>query len=187
MAAPAQPDDDQTLTAIANGDRLAFEALWTRYHQRVYAFVARTVRRPELVDELVNDVFLAVWRSASAFAGRSQVPTWILGIAYRQALKAAEKWGRTGGREVSLEVELSAPRAADADFADREVAAVVRGCLRELPAEQRAVLELVVNQGLGYAEIAGIVGCPEGTVKTRMFHARRRLREALVARGVLAR
>lgn len=187
MPIPAHPDDDQTLAAIASGDRVAFEALWTRYHQRVYAFVARTVRRPELVDELVNDVFLAVWRGAAAFAGRSMVSTWILGIAYRQALKATEKASRTGAREVGLDFEPSASRTADADFADREVAVQVRSCLRELPPDQRAVLELVVNQGLGYAEIANIVGCPEGTVKTRMFHARRRLREALVVRGVLAR
>lgn len=178
-----QGEDGALLERIADGDRRAFELLYHRYHRRLFSFLFRTVRRPELVEELVDDVMLAVWQGARGFGGRSQVSTWIFGIGYRVGLKAVERIGRQ--RPVEPVELAAAAEAADDRLERRELADGLSAALRELSAEHRAVIELAVGQGLGYREIAAIVDCPVNTVKTRMFHGRRRLREALERRGWL--
>jgi RNA polymerase sigma-70 factor (ECF subfamily) len=167
---------------IAGRDLAAFEELFHRYYRRVFAFVHRVIRRTDLVDEAVSDTLFAVWRQAADFDGRSRLSSWIFGIAYRRALKTLERDGRRRRGEIDLaeaaETADPAPgpeaRAA-ASEAERDLARA----LAELPAEQRAVVELTFVAGCSYAEIGEILGCPVNTVKTRMFHARRRLRARL--------
>lgn len=170
-------DDRTLLAAIASGDRRAFEELYHRYYQRLFAFLLRLTRRPAVVEELLQETLLAVWRSAHRFAGRSAPSTWILGIAYHHALKSLHR----SSRRVS-ENDLPWPRhepAPDLVFDHHERAARIAKALGELNPEQRAVVELTFVHGLSYPEIAEILECPVNTVKTRMFHARRRLRELL--------
>lgn len=178
-----QVEENTLITLVAGGDTAAFESLYRRFHPRLFAFVFRTIRRPELVEEVVDDVLLAVWRGAAEFAGRSRVSTWIFGIAYRLALKALERETR---RERWVDVDGAAePELADARAQRRELAEALELGMRALSPEHRAVLELAVVAELGYREIAQIVGCPVNTVKTRMFHARRRLREDLERAGLV--
>jgi RNA polymerase sigma-70 factor (ECF subfamily) len=174
-------DDLVLLRAIVEKDRGAFETLYRRYYPRVCGYVLRVARRPELVEEVVNDTLFTVWQSAARFDGRSRVSTWVLGIAFRKTLKALSRSDR---RTTPLDDETFAEPPIDPAAERRVSRHELRGALvramAELSAEQRAVLEMAYFQDLSCAEIAGIVN----TVKTRMFNARRRLRDLLPALGV---
>ena len=181
-----QSDDDELLIArTAEGDLAAFEELYARYSRRLFGFALRLTRSPDLVEEVVNDTLLALWRSAGRFDGRSKGSTWIFGIAYRKALRALSR-RRTGTtlEEAGYDRAVDPGERPDAACERREAASTLESALRELPQEQRAVVELTFFQGLSYPEIASIVDCPVNTVKTRMFHARRKLRAALPRLGL---
>src|SRR5271167_1311272 len=87
----AKEHDHDLLVAIAGGDRRALEELYLGYHRRLARFLSRFTPRYENVEEIINDTFLAVWQSAKDFRGASQVSTWIIGIAYRTALKSVRR------------------------------------------------------------------------------------------------
>jgi len=176
----------ELLRRCAEGDRIAFEELYASYYRRLFGFALKITRRAELVEEVVNDVLLAVWREAARFDGRSRVSSWIFGIAWRQSLKALER----DRRRSALEAEAVANQEAfdpspgpERAAAARERGSVVRRAITALSPEQRAVVELTFFEGLSYPEIATILACPVNTVKTRMFHARRKLRELLPRPG----
>jgi RNA polymerase sigma-70 factor (ECF subfamily) len=116
-----------------------------------------------------------VWRKASTFDPQGQVSTWILGIAYRICLKAQAN--TLSGEHLPLdEAEDLIPGTDDRTLAALELDDWVGHLFEQLPLEQRAVLELTYHQDLKYSEIAEILGCPENTVKTRVFHARKKIR-----------
>lgn len=181
-------DDDRTLLAgIAKRDRAAFETLYERYFRRLFGFVFKVTRRAELVEEVVQETLLVVWNDAARFDGRSRVSTWILGIAYRRALKLLASEASRATREGRVAHEpapAAGVREAEARLLARERIDALWLCLARLTPEQRAVVDLTFFEGCSYGEIADIVGCPVNTVKTRMFHARRRLRELLPQAGV---
>jgi len=183
-----RPDDDdlELLARIAESDRPAFEALYRRYHRRLLAYLLRLLGgRMEEAEEALDDTLYAVWAGARAFRGGSRVSSWLFGIAYRKGLKALERHGRR--REVPADdhgaAEPAAPDSPRRDLERRELARAVAVALAALPRDQRRVVELTYYRGLSYPEISALVGVPVGTVKTRMFHARRRLRELLPALG----
>lgn len=174
---PASRDaEEQTLLElIAREDRNALADLYRRYHPRLFKFVFRITRSYATADELVNDIMLAVWRSAGRFRGDSKPSTWIFGIAYRQSLKRLAK------KQLSI-----APNFDVDEFPDRQTSTLeqedwVRHGLESLPAAQRLAVELVFYLGLSYQEVAAVTECPVNTVKTRMFHARRKLKEQLAS------
>jgi RNA polymerase sigma-70 factor (ECF subfamily) len=174
--------DDELIRRVAARDLAAFEALFRRYHRRLFAFVHRLIRRGDLVEEAVSDTLLAVWRQADGFDHRSRLSSWIFGIAYRRALKALERDTRRRRGEQDLETaaeSVDPTPGPEARASVGEAAGALARALRELPAEQRAVVELTFVAGCSYAEIAVQLGCPVNTVKTRMYHARRRLRARL--------
>jgi RNA polymerase sigma-70 factor (ECF subfamily) len=172
-------DDSKLLAAVATGDRLAFEELYLLHHRRLFGFLYKMTGRQQMSEELVNDVMLVVWQKASTFAGRSLVSTWIMGVAYNKALKAIRKMGRAPTL-VEVEPQMAVDSAGpEADLSSRDRRARISQALRRLSPEHRAAVELTYYHGFSYREIAQIVGCPENTVKTRMFHARRRLRSLL--------
>jgi RNA polymerase sigma-70 factor (ECF subfamily) len=187
------PDDEHALLRrVAAQDRKAFEALYQVYYRRLFAYLFKVTRRGELVEELVNDVMLAVWTGAARFDGRSRVSTWIFGIAYHKALKALARAAAApaayASADASREEREPALAAASEEpeslITRRELASTLGKALGALSPEQRAVVELTYYYELSYHEISDIVGCPVNTVKTRMFHARRRLRELLPRLGV---
>lgn len=171
-------DDTNLLRSVARQDREAFEVLYRRYYPRLYRYLLRLVRRSEMVAEIVNDVMMVVWQRAGSFEERSQPSTWILGIAYRKGVKALRG---LASQPVAVSPETAAsfedPEPARRQ-ADLETAMVLQSVLEGLSAEQRAVVELTYHYGYSYREIAQITGVPVNTVKTRMFYARKRLKEA---------
>jgi RNA polymerase sigma-70 factor (ECF subfamily) len=175
------------LRRVGAKDRKAFEALYHQYYRRLFSYLLKVMRRADLVEEVLNDVMLAIWKGAAGFDGRSRPSTWIFGIAYHKALKALSRRAPVGQDPMFLEREPAEPVDHDEPeslLARRELAGVLGQALRALPAEQRTVVELTYYYGLPYQEISEIMGCPVNTVKTRMFHARRRLKELLPGLGV---
>ncbi|MEO1191957.1 MAG: RNA polymerase sigma factor [Pseudomonadota bacterium] len=176
-----EPDDEDALLlrAIAGGDEEAFERLYRRYYKQILTFVARITRRPDQADDIFNEVMYTVWRKAGSFRGASRPSTWIFGIAYRKALKAAAK--NRGAPTFALLEEADRPATAAPDRVEALLQRdQVARALTQLPPEQRAVVELTYFQGYTGAEIAEIIACPLGTVKTRMRAAREKLRTALM-------
>jgi len=173
----------ELVRAVAEGDRGAFERLFRLYHSRIYKFSIRMLKDPRLADEVACDTLYAVWTSASSFRGQSAVSSWILGIAYRCSLKSYNRDARhTAKREPAQEVdtleESSSDTNPEAHASNAMEVDQIQKALQTLSGDHRAVLELVA-MGHSVGEIASIVGCPENTVKTRTFHARRQLRSAL--------
>jgi RNA polymerase sigma-70 factor, ECF subfamily len=164
----------ERLQGVACGDREALAWLYRRYHRRLARFLARLTRRSDVIDETINDVFCIVWQRADRFRGEARVSTWIMGIAYRAALKTL----RQHGSETAEESPESA-HARDDPFALHELVDWVDKAMRRLAPEQRIALELAYGGGHSLEEIAGIMDCPVSTVKARMFHARVKLRHLL--------
>ncbi len=171
--------DFDLLAAVAAGDRPALEQLYHGYHRRLARFLSRFTSRYENVEEIINDTFMVVWQSAKDFRNASQVSTWIFGIAYRTALKSQR---RQKNHAAALSLDESPEQIVDPD-ADVEVQDWVTHGLNSLSVELRLTLELAYRMGHSLDEIAEITDTTVGTVKARMFHARRKLREYLPAIG----
>jgi RNA polymerase sigma factor (sigma-70 family) len=178
----APPDEVALVGQVARGDTAAFETLFRRYYPRLTRFLERNMRRPQLIDEILNDTMLVVWRKAGTFNRRSKVSTWIIGIAWRKRLKAL---GRTDDAVAFDPDEVATPAESgpEGQLLRQELRTRLNHALCSLSAEHRAVIELTYYEGLTYREIAAITDCPIDTVKTRMFHARRRLKALLAERG----
>lgn len=184
MAPMALDTEICLLKRIAGKDRKAFEALYHQYYRRLFAYLLKLTRRADLVEEVLNDVMLAVWNGAAGFDGRSRPSTWVFGIAYHKAMKAMARRGAAATEDPEAAPEPVDYEEPESLMARRELATTLGRALDALPAEQRAVVELTYYYGLPYQEIAEILGCPVNTVKTRMFHARRRLKELLPGMGI---
>ena len=163
------------LKRIAEQDRSAFSELYELYHTRLFKFVYRLTHSHAMSDELVNDIMLLVWRKAGTFRGGSKVSTWIFGIAYRQSLRRLSR----DKSKLFEPIDTAELVADDGDGGDIEN--WVRQGLNALPAAQRITAGLVFYLGLTYEEVSEVTGSPVGTVKTRMFHARQKLRDILPA------
>ena len=172
-------DEVDLLRRVAQGERLAFDVFYRTYYRRLHRFLEQVIRRPELIGEVLNDTMLVVWRKAGTFNQGSRVSTWVFAIAYRRALKALKR-----ASDRSVEVGMGEdPGQVDSgleqSLIERDTARRLRTALAVLSPDQRAVVELTYYHGYAYREVAQIVGCPVDTVKTRMFHARRKLRDLL--------
>lgn len=175
----ADPSDAELLSRVAAQDREAIGPLYTRYQPRLYRFLFRMVKDGGMAEELVNEVFLDVWRGAGRFEGRSSPSSWIFSIAHNKAVSALRK-----RREKPVADDEAIELVDTADLQDQvvqhgDMRRLMKGCLDRLSSDHRTVIELTYYQELSVKEIAEITGVPENTVKTRMFHARKRLREIL--------
>lgn len=181
-----QDDEDlQLLKSVARGDRQALTRLYRRYHGPLLRFVQRLTGDIDTANEAVNDVMLVVWNRADSFGGRSKVSTWIMGIAYRKAMKLSarmQRWTQRFKAADWLEVveRSQALEGLTKELIERDL---MYRAIQQLPEKQRAVVELTYYFGYTYDEIAEIVDCPANTVKTRVFHARARLKKLLPELG----
>ena len=180
-----QTTSDEVLIArIAGGDRLAMQVLFARHHVRVYRFVLRLVRNEATAEDLISDVFLDVWRQADKFEGRSAVSTWMLSIARFKALSALRRRPEQELDDETAEQIEDQSDDPEVALAKKDKAAVLRQALSKLSAEHREIVDLVYYHEKSVEEVAGIVGIPEATVKTRMFYARKKLSELLKEQGI---
>lgn len=181
----AATDQDQVLVdRIAAGDRHAFEQLFRQYGERIFRYAHRLIADVTKAEEVTNDVMLEVWKNAAKFEGRSKVSTWILGITRHLALNSIRRKQLT---TVDVDTvpgvadELQTTAALERDRG--KLKAGLRSALAGLSQDHRDVIELTFFHGCTYQEIAHIVGCPENTVKTRMFHAKKQMQEILLGSG----
>jgi RNA polymerase sigma-70 factor (ECF subfamily) len=184
-ASAAVEDIDYALVrAVARGSKSAMRTLFMRHQIRVYRVIKRIVRDHAEAEDLTSEVFLAVWRRADLFQGRSRVSTWLCGIARHKALTAIETVPPVcHDEEAMLTVSDPAP-SPEGDLYARERTAALRTALTALSREHREIIDLVYYRGKSIKEIAGMLGIGLNTVKTRMFYARKRLAGLIAAAGV---
>jgi RNA polymerase sigma-70 factor (ECF subfamily) len=170
--------DLRLLEKIKHGDLDAFQCLYLDYQPRLTRFLMSLVHHPQLVEEVLDDTLLVVWDKAASFKGESKLSTWIFAIAYRKAMKALRKHDLPL-EDMQAQSRLSEDPGPDEDWAQKRVHALLRSAMTRLSPQHRAVVDLTYFHDLGYREVAEILKCPVDTVKTRMFYARRYLRESL--------
>lgn len=175
---PEPRSDDELLAAISAGDRGAFRALFNRHQPWVAARVRHRCSDPGLVDEVVQDTFLVVWRQPGKYRGDGEVAAWLWGIAIRTLLHQLRPRKSVLEKLMGLRHE-SFPSAEEAVL-ERVENTDVGVALQRLSPELRAVVQATVLDGLSTREAAALLGIPSGTVKSRMSRARTELREALL-------
>ncbi|MCW8128366.1 sigma-70 family RNA polymerase sigma factor [Microbulbifer halophilus] len=180
MEYSVEESDEQLLRTMAVGDTEAMTAFYRRHESRVYRYLMSKLNDSFTATDLLNEVMLEVWRSATRFAGRAKVTTWMLGIAHNKVLS---HWRKQGVRQFT---ELDDNLVDDTPAADLEQALaavkdgqVLRACMQSLSPPHREILHLVFFEELDYAEIASILQIPEGTVKSRVYHAKNLLKKQL--------
>ncbi len=164
----------ELLERIAAQEREAKHEFYLLYYRRLARFLRRMTRRHDLVDEIVNDTLVVVWQKAGDFRGDSRVSTWTMGIAYRRGLsllRAEYRAGKHMPLPTTDDWHLRNPVAEQSNLSE-----LLERALESLSPDHRAVLELTYYLGHSCGEIAAIMDCPVNTVKTRMFHARNKLR-----------
>jgi RNA polymerase sigma factor (sigma-70 family) len=182
MPSPAALEDAALLARVGDGDEAAIEALYQRYGGACFALARRILDDPQLAEDVVQQVFLAMWQGSGYDPRRGAVSTWLLSITHHKAVDSVRKESnrrkRTAGEQTLLEVAAAGP-GPDEEAWTRLRAERTRAALRLLPAEQREVLLLAYYGGYTQREIADMTGLPLGTVKSRTLTALRRLREHL--------
>jgi RNA polymerase sigma-70 factor (ECF subfamily) len=177
--------DQDLLTAVAQGDRSAFERLYRSYERRVFHYVHTFVADVSLAEEVVSDTMLAVWRGAATFACTSRVSTWIFGIARHKALDAIRR-SVPRQREVELDGAADLPHPhdrPDESVLRSQVAKLTQRAMAALTREHQEILRLVFYEEQPYEEISTLLGIPANTVKTRVYYAKQRLKEQLARLG----
>ncbi len=176
--AAGEASSDQALVdRIAAGDKLAMQALFVRHRTPVYRWLLRIVSNQTLAEDLLNEVFLDVWRQADRFEGRSSVSTWLMSIARFKALSARRR--RTeADLDEKIETTVADPaNDPEAALQEKNRGELVREALTHLSPEHREIIDLVYYHEKSVDECAQILGIPAATVKTRIFYARRKLAE----------
>src|SRR4051794_14925838 len=174
----AAPDERSLLDRVLKHDLQAFEGLYRIYQPRLTRFLNNLLKRPQLIEEVVDETMMAVWQTAGNFQGASKLSTWIFAIAYRKAIKLRARWPDPVEDDARDE-RVSNDPSPDQQLHHARLHDALVAAMDQLSADHRAVVDLTYFHGLGYREIAEVMSCPVDTVKTRMFHARRRLKAVL--------
>jgi RNA polymerase sigma-70 factor (ECF subfamily) len=176
--------DEALIDSIAAGDKRAMQILFGRHNVKVFRFILRMVGREATAEDLVNEVFLDVWRQAGRFEGRSKVSTWLLAIARFKALSALRQ--RQDG-ELDEDAVAAIEDGSDNPeevLVKQERATLMRHCMDQLSGAHREIIDLVYYHEKSVEEVSEIIGVPQNTVKTRMFYARKRLADLLKEQGI---
>ena len=172
-------DDAALLHAVADGDRRALDELYASHAPWLVLRLTRRCNDPGLVDEVLQDTFLAVWKGARRWSGEGEVAAWVWGIAVRRLVDALRRRPRpmlTLEDDAALGTSLSAEDQVLLGVEHGDVGAAVA----RLSPDLRAVLQATVLDGLTTKEAGRLLGIPAGTVKTRVMRAKAVLRQELV-------
>jgi RNA polymerase sigma-70 factor (ECF subfamily) len=179
--------DGQLVELVAQKDAGALEALYDRYGRAAYSLARRILAGEALAQDVVQEVFLSLWRDAARFdAGRGTVATYLLSMTHHRAVdvvRREENLRRWRTSDEGLELEPDPRAGVEAEVETGERRAEVRAALKELPDAQREALLLAYFGGYTQREVAVLVGVPLGTVKTRMAAGMRKLKAALQDAG----
>ena len=183
---PTAQDTDQMLVArTVAGDQRAYELLVLKYQRRIERLIGRMVRDVDLVEDIAQETFIRAYRALGQFRGEAQFYTWLYRIAVNTAKKAlvdlkrdplvsesALRGGEDEDETSSVENELTSAETPETVLAAKEIAARVNSAMEALPEELRQAVTLREIEGLSYEEIAEVMNCPIGTVRSRIFRAR---------------
>jgi RNA polymerase sigma factor (sigma-70 family) len=179
------PAGADLLLRMRAGDRSAVDELYDRYSRPAFALARRILADEVLAEDVLQDVFLSVWRDPGAFdAARGSFSSWLMAMVHHKAVDAvrSEESHRRRQARAEDDLVLSTPtstRDVEDEAWSRVVSEQVRGALGSLPAPQREALTLANYGGYTQREVAALTSTPLGTVKTRMLAGMRRLREEL--------
>ena len=183
LSATAPEEDIYLIQATAAGSESAFSEVYRRYYQPIYNYLLRIVQDDAGADDILQEVFLAVWQGAGKFKKKSTVKTWIYRIAYKQSISWLRKHGRKSS-PIELEEVIDSGESPE-DKALTEIRNVnIRRAMGKLTPKHRAVLELAFVQDMSYSDISEVLDCPVGTVKSRMSYALRYLNQILLKTGI---
>jgi RNA polymerase sigma-70 factor (ECF subfamily) len=172
------------LQRVAKGDRTAFAELYRRLQRPLFGYLMKLVREREMVEDVLNETLMGVWRQAARFEGRSSVSTWVFSIAHHRAVSRLRRKRETPlDEEAAAAIEDQAPRP-DQQAASSDMSRILAELMTRLSAEHREILNLAYYQEFSVQEIAEALDLPANTVKTRMFYARQRLKALLEKSGV---
>jgi len=191
ISVPLDERNDETLLhAIANGEVWAMELLYQRYSRILYSLIYRMVTNPHVAEDLLQEVFLSVWRRATSYAPQAgTVSGWLVSIArhrtidYLRALRLRGSSEKVTWEEVEQDERTALPDVWDEAWMS-VLSAQVRRALLTIPPQQRMVIELAFFQGWTHAEIAEGYHIPLGTVKVRIRHGLQYLKRALAQIGI---
>lgn len=168
--------DIELVGAVREGSAEAYEVLYTRYSDRIYRYCLARLRDSDLASDVLQETFLVLWQNAGSFQGKSTVSTWLFGIATNKLRSLV----RTEARTDNLDLQQAEHQLAVEDASELTARkADILDAVQRLSAEQQEVVILTFYADMTYTDIAEIQGVPVGTVKSRMFHARKRLKEIL--------
>jgi RNA polymerase sigma-70 factor, ECF subfamily len=176
-------DDAELLRRIAQGDESAMAAFYREHGRVVLAQVLLVTGERTLAEEIVQDTMLAVWRGAGSFRGESSARSWVIGIARRQTRDRLRGHRLRVVDDAFLADQPSSGPGPEVMALDRAELAEVTVAIRELARAHREVLGLVFGSGLSLPEVAGVLGVPVGTVKSRLTAARTALSRILYQKG----
>ncbi len=188
-ASPPTPADTDLMLVerTVAGDQRAFELLVLKYQRRIERLIGRMVRDTDLVEDIAQETFIRAYRALAQFRGEAQFYTWLYRIAVNTAKKAlvdmkrdptvSESVLRGGGGDdddetSAVENELTTSETPETVLAAKEIASAVNAAMEALPEELRQAVTLREIEGLSYEEIAEVMNCPIGTVRSRIFRAR---------------
>jgi RNA polymerase sigma-70 factor (ECF subfamily) len=179
---PAALEDAALLASVKQGDEAALETLYRRYGGGCFALARRILDDNHLAEDVVQQVFTALWKGSGFDVRRGALSTWLMSVTHHKAIdvlrREAPRRKRLASEQALLEVAVSGP-GPDEEAWMRLRAERTREALKTLPAEQRELLLLAYYGGYTQSEIAGLTGVPLGTVKSRTLTAMRKLRDML--------
>jgi RNA polymerase sigma-70 factor (ECF subfamily) len=183
QSSKVETSDQAVIARVAAGDEQAMRILFARHNVKVFRFLTRLVGDAATAEDLLSEVFLEAWRQAARFEARSRLATWLLAIARHKALSALRQ-RRLQGSDAGLESIADAADNPEVALQKRDTGAILRDCLEQLSSAHREIIDLIYYHGRTIDDAAQILGVPQNTVKTRMFHARKRIADLLAARGI---
>jgi len=182
---PSSDSDSDLVQRAVAGDQRAFELLVIKYQRRLQRLIGRLVRDTDLVEDIAQETFIRAYRALPQFRGESQFYTWLYRIAVNTAKKFLQERKRSptmsdrafvpnedNDETFRVVVEPINDETPESVLAAKEIAAAVNSGLAALPLDLRQALTLREIEGLSYEEIAAVMDCPMGTVRSRIFRAR---------------
>ncbi|WP_299029237.1 sigma-70 family RNA polymerase sigma factor [uncultured Sulfitobacter sp.] len=176
-------EDAVLIARVGQGDMTAMKSLYEVHAAAVARFVRPRVRDLTEADDIVHDTMLSVWRGAAGFQGRCSVRSWILTLARNKTVDHIRKQARVTLADAD-ETQIDDAPDPEVVLGAAQDAARVRACLDKLPERQRAAIHLAFYEDMTCAEVGIVENVPEGTVKSRIFHAKKNLMRCL-SRAVL--
>jgi RNA polymerase sigma-70 factor (ECF subfamily) len=181
--------DRQLVARAQRGDKHAFELLVEKYQRKLARLLSRFIRDPAEVEDVTQEAFIKAYRALPAFRGDSAFYTWL----YRIGINTAKNYLRAMGRRAPTSTEVEAEEAEgfeegeqlrdintpESVLLSKEIAATVNATIEQLPEELRTAIQLREIEGMSYEDIAQVMNCPIGTVRSRIFRAREAIAEQL--------